>query len=148
MKMIKEIMSSDVEVITPNDTLQTAARKMRDHNIGFLPVCDGEKLVGVISDRDVIVRGLADGMESRALVGYDLISTPPIYCFDDQDVEEAMQIMQQNQIRRLVILTRDEKQMVGVLSLGDVALYSEDDDSGNILQSVSEPASNSRPEPG
>ena len=144
---LREIMSDNVEVIHPDDTLQTAAEKMRDRDIGFLPVCDGERLIGVLTDRDLITRALADGLESNAMLGRDLVTSPAIYCFDDQGVDEAAKLMHDNQIRRLVVLSRD-KQMVGVLSLGDLAMTTDDKLSGDVLQSVSEPMSASRPEPG
>ena len=144
---LREIMSDNVEVIHPDDTLQTAAEKMRDRDIGFLPVCDGERLIGVLTDRDLITRALADGLESKAMLGRDLVTSPAIYCFDDQSVDEAAKLMHDNQIRRLVVLSRD-KQMVGVISLGDLAMTADDKLSGDVLQSVSEPMSASRPEPG
>ncbi|HZJ23946.1 MAG TPA: CBS domain-containing protein [Anaerolineales bacterium] len=144
---LKEIMTNDVEVIHPNDTLQTAARKMHDRDIGFLPVCDGDRLIGVLTDRDLITRALAEGMESKAMLGRDLVTSPAIYCFDDQSIDEAAKLMHDNQIRRLVILSRD-KRMVGVVSLGDLAMNTDDKLSGEVLQSVSEPLSASRPEPG
>jgi CBS domain-containing protein len=144
---LKEIMTSEVEVIHPNDTLQTAARKMHDRDIGFLPVCDGDRLIGVLTDRDLITRALAEGTESKAMLGRDLVTSPAIYCFDDQNVDEAAKLMHDNQIRRLVILNRD-KRMVGVISLGDLAMNIDDKKSGDVLQSVSEPLSASRPEPG
>ena len=145
---LKEIMTRDVEVIHPEDTLQTAAKKMRDRDIGFLPVCDGDRLIGVLSDRDVIVRALADGVNSSAIVGRDLITSPAIYCFDDQSLDEAAKLMHDNQIRRLIILSRDDKRMVGVISLGDLAINVDDKLSGDVLQSISEPESINRPEPG
>ena len=144
---LREIMTSNVEVIHPDDTLQTAAEKMRDRDIGFLPVCDGNRLIGVLTDRDLITRALADGMESKAMLGRDLVTAPAIYCFDDQSVDEAAKLMHDNQIRRLVVLSRD-KQMVGVISLGDLVMTSNDKLTSDVLQSVSEPMSASRPEPG
>jgi len=144
---LREIMTSNVEVIHPDDTLQTAAEKMRDRDIGFLPVCDGDRLIGVLTDRDLITRAFAEGMESKAMLGRDLVTSPAIYCFDDHSIDEAAKLMHDNQIRRLVILSRD-KQMVGVVSLGDLAMSADDKLSGEVLQSVSEPLSASRPEPG
>ena len=144
---LREIMSDHVEVIHPDDSLQTAAEKMRDRDIGFLPVCDGDRLIGVLTDRDLITRALADGLEAKAILGRDLVTSPAIYCFDDQSVEEAAKLMHDNQIRRLVVLSRD-KQMVGVISLGDLAMTASDKLTGDVLQSVSEPMSASRPEPG
>jgi CBS domain-containing protein len=136
---LSEIMTRDVVVMQPDDSLQSAAKKMRDRNIGFLPVCDGEELIGVISDRDITIRALADGMDVNIMLGRDLMTVPAIYCFDDQDINEAAKIMEENQIRRLVVLSRDEKRLVGVISLGDLARNEPADRSGQVLQKVSEP---------
>jgi len=138
---LSEIMTTDVEIIQPDDTLKMAAQKMRDRDIGFLPVCDGEALMGVLSDRDIAIRALADGMDIAVMLGRDLMTTPAIYAFDDQDVAEAAKIMEENQIRRLVILNRDDKRLVGVISLGDLARKGIMDISGRVLQKVSEPES-------
>ena len=136
---LSEIMTPQVEVIQPDDTLQAAAKKMRDRNIGFLPVCDGETLMGVLSDRDITIRALADGMDLNVMLCRDLMTTPTIYCFEDQDISEAARIMAENQIRRLVVLSRDDKRLVGVVSLGDLARNGATDLSGRVLQRVSEP---------
>ena len=138
---LSEIMTRDVVVMQPDDSLQSAAKKMRDRNIGFLPVCDGEELLGVISDRDITIRALADGMDSNIMLGRDLMTVPAIYCFDDQDVSEAAKIMEENQIRRLVVLGREDKRLVGVVSLGDLARNEPADRAGQVLQKVSEPES-------
>lgn len=136
---LSEIMTREVEIIQPDDPLRLAAKKMRDRNIGFLPVCDGETLLGVLSDRDITIRALADGMDVNIMLGRDLMTTPAIYCFEDQDVSEAAKIMAENQIRRLVVLSRDDKCLVGVISLGDLARSGTVDLSGKVLQKVSQP---------
>jgi CBS domain-containing protein len=138
---LSEIMTRDVVVLQPDDSLQSAAKKMRDRNIGFLPVCDGEELIGVISDRDITIRALADGMDVNIMLGRDLMTVPAIYCFDDQDIREAAKIMEENQIRRLVVLSREDRRLVGVVSLGDLARNDSADRSGQVLQKVSEPES-------
>lgn len=138
---LSEIMTRDVAVMQPDDSLQSAAKTMRDRNIGFLPVCDGEELLGVISDRDITIRALADGMDVNIMLGRDLMTVPAIYCFEDQDVSEAAKIMEENQIRRLVVLSRADKRLVGIVSLGDVARHESADRSGQVLQKVSEPES-------
>lgn len=135
---LSEIMTREVIVIQPDDSLQSAAKMMRDRNIGFLPVCDGEDLLGVISDRDITIRALADGMDVSVMLGRDLMTSPAIYCFEDQEVNEAAKIMEENQIRRLVVLSRENKRLVGVISLGDLARNATDR-SGKVLQKVSEP---------
>ena len=136
---VSEIMTREVEILQPDDTLHLAAQKMRDRDIGFLPVCDGKSLMGVLSDRDIAIRALADAMDINVMLGRDLMTTPAIYCFDDQDVTEAAKIMGENQIRRLVVLSRDDERLVGVVSLGDLAKNGITDISGKVLQRISEP---------
>jgi CBS domain-containing protein len=136
---VKDIMSKEVQVIHPDDSLQTAAQKMSSHDIGFLPVLEANELVGVITDRDIVLRGIAQGMNSNAMLGRELMTSPVIYCFDDQDVKEAAKLMEESQIRRLVILSRPDKHLVGVVSLGDLALNIKRDTSAEVLQKVSEP---------
>lgn len=137
---VKDIMTRDVEVIHPDDPLQEAARRMRDRDIGFLPVCDGDRLVGVVTDRDLILRGLAEGTDPSTSIGRGLMTSPVVYCFDDQDVKEATKLMEDHQIRRVAVLSRENKRLVGVISLGDIARNSTKKVSGEILESVSEPA--------
>jgi CBS domain-containing protein len=136
---LSEIMTRDVEIIQPDDSLQLAAKKMKDRNIGFLPVCDGGTLMGVLSDRDLTVRALAEGMDVNIMLSRDLMTTPAVFCFDDQDVSEAAQIMEQNQIRRLVVVSREDQSLVGVVSLGDLARVTSTDMSGKVLKEVSAP---------
>jgi CBS domain-containing protein len=142
---LSEIMTREVEIIQPDDTLRLAAQKMRDRDIGFLPVCDGENLMGVLSDRDIAIRALADGMDLNVMLSRDLMTSPAIYCFDDQDVTEAAKLMEENQIRRLVVLSREDKSLVGVVSLGDLARKGITDISGRVLQRVSEPENEQLP---
>lgn len=136
---LSEIMTREVVILQPDDSLQSAAKKMRDHDIGFLPVCDGETLLGVLSDRDITIRALADGMDVNIMLGRDLMTAPVIYCFEDQDVNEAARIMEENQIRRLVVVSRDDKRLVGVISLGDLARNGTAQLSGKVLRKVSRP---------
>ncbi len=136
---VKDIMTKEVQVIHPDDSLQAAAQKMSSHDIGFLPVLEADQLVGVITDRDLVVRGIAQGMNSNAMLGRELMTSPVIYCFEDQDIKEVAKLMEESQIRRLVILNRPDKRLVGVVSLGDLALNSKSDTSAEVLQKVSEP---------
>ena len=134
---IKEIMTHTVEVIHPSDTLQNAAEKMRNHNVGFLPVYNGGELIGVLTDRDIVVRAMAKGADPRTMLSWEMITSPAIYCFDDQSVDDAIDLMHDNQIRRLVILNRTTKQLAGVISLGDLAINVDDKMSGEVLQYIS-----------
>src|SRR6266487_2062025 len=136
---LKEIMTNDVEVVHPDDPLQAVAQKMRERDIGFLPVCDGDRLVGVVTDRDIIVRATAEGLNPNTTIGRDLMTSPIIYCFDDQDVKEAAKLMERNQIRRVAVVSRADKRLVGVVSLGDIANNGTKEMSAEVLHSVSEP---------
>ena len=136
---LSEIMTRQVEVIQPDDSLQFAAKKMKDRDIGFLPVCDGTTLMGVLSDRDITIRALAEGMDVNVMLSRDLMTTPAIYCFDDQDISEAAKVMAEHQIRRLVILSREDERVVGVISLGDLARSDSNELSQKVLQRVSAP---------
>ena len=134
---VKDVMTRNVEVIQPNDSLQMAAQKMRDRDIGFLPVYEGDELIGVVTDRDIVIRAIAGGMNPDAILGRELVTSPFVYCFDDQDVEEAARLMRQNQIRRLVILDRNNNQLVGVVSLGDLAGTVKEKTAGQTLEGIS-----------
>jgi CBS domain-containing protein len=134
---VKEVMTREVEFIQPNDSLQTAAQKMRDRDVGFLPVYEGDELVGVVTDRDIVIRGIVSGLNPGAIVGRELATAPVIHCFDDQDVEDAARLMRQNQIRRLIVLDRNNNRLVGVVSLGDLAGIVNDKTSGKVLQGIS-----------
>jgi len=136
---LKDIMTKEVVVVDPKSSLKDAAQKMRIRDIGFLPVCEGDQILGVVTDRDIIVRSTAEGTNPNTSLGRDLITTPAVSCFDDQDVEEAARLMEEHQIRRVIVLSRDDNRLVGVVSLGDIARGSTRKTSAEVLQSVSEP---------
>jgi CBS domain-containing protein len=117
---LREIMTTDVEVISPDIPLQQAAQRMREIDTGFLPVGENDRLVGTLTDRDIAVRAVADGRDPKATRVRETMSEKVVYCFEDQDTKEAAQIMGEHQIRRLPVLSRD-KRLVGVVSLGDIA---------------------------
>jgi CBS domain-containing protein len=134
---VKEVMTRKVEVVQPNDSLQSAAQKMRDRDIGFLPVYEGDELIGVVTDRDIAIRAIANGTNPNAIVGREMVTSPVVYCFDDQDVEEAARVMRENQIRRLIVLDRKNNQPVGVISLGDLAGTVKEKTAGKTLEGIS-----------
>jgi CBS domain-containing protein len=141
---VKEVMTRGVECIHPEATLQEAADKMKSLDIGPLPVCENERLVGMITDRDITVRGTADGLPPRLGRVGDVMTPDIIYCFDDQDVSEAARMMELKQIRRLLVLNHDMR-LAGIVSLGDVAVKAGDANlTYEALERVSEPAAPQR----
>jgi CBS domain-containing protein len=136
---IRDIMTKQVEIVTPDTSLKDAARMMRDADIGFLPVGENDRLVGTLTDRDIAIRAVADGKDPNATVR-DAMSPNIEYVFEDQDTSEAAQLMSSKQIRRLPVMSR-EKRLVGVLAMGDLATKTHDDDVvGQTVQDVSEPS--------
>jgi CBS domain-containing protein len=137
---LKDVMTRDIEVIHPNATIEEAAAKMDMLDVGPLPVCDGNRLVGMVTDRDITVRATAAGKDPRATQVREVMTDNVVYCFDDDDTNEAARLMEEQQIRRLVVLDRD-KRLVGIVSLGDLAVTTQDDQlSGEVLERISEPA--------
>jgi len=138
--LIHDIMTTDVEVIRPEDTVVTAALKMRRLDVGALPVCDGRRLTGMITDRDITIRATAEGRAPGTTYVRDIMSPHIVYCFEDQQPEDAERVMQEHQIRRLAVLTR-EKNLCGIITLGDLAVKSgQEQEVGRTMRQISEPA--------
>jgi CBS domain-containing protein len=134
---VNEVMTRGVECVSPDATLQEAARKMKDLDVGPLPVCDNDRLAGILTDRDIAVRAVAEGRDPRATRVRDVLSPGVVYCFEDDDVQEAARLMEEKQVRRLVVLDR-AKRLVGIVSLGDLAVQTSDRDlAGKALEEVS-----------
>jgi len=138
---VSELMTRGVECARPNDNLANTAERMKRLNVGSLPVCgDNDKLVGMITDRDITVRATATACDPCGTSVKDVMTPDVIYCFEDQDVGDAVRLMEQNQVRRLVVLSRG-KRLAGIVSLGDLAVRAgERSLSGEALEQVSEPA--------
>jgi CBS domain-containing protein len=138
---VKEVMTQGVECAQANDTIASAAQKMKELDVGALPVCgDGDRLVGMITDRDITTRATAGCCNPGDTSVKDVMTPNIVYVFEDQDVTDAAGLMKENQIRRLVVLNRD-KRLVGIVSLGDLAVDTHDDElAGATLEAVSEPA--------
>jgi CBS domain-containing protein len=136
---IREVMTKSPEVIRPEATLAEAAKKMDELNVGSLPVCDGERLVGYLTDRDITVRATAAGDDPKGRTVSDTMTREVLYCRDDQPVRDAAELMRTRQIRRLPIINSDKK-LVGIVALGDLATDLPEQTSGDILEAVSEPS--------
>jgi CBS domain-containing protein len=142
MQSISEIMTRDVTVISPQDSVRRAAQMMSDWNIGALPVCDGQRLVGMISDRDITIRATVTDQSSEQIQVGDIMTDEVLWCFEDQTVGEVLQQMGDAQIRRLPVVNRD-MQLVGMVSLGDLATrHAADTD--DTLEDISMPSEPNR----
>ena len=137
MKAISDIMTRDVKVISPDGNLQQAAQMMRDQDIGSIPVCNGKKLVGMITDRDIVIRALADGKSPTDVKASDIMTDDIFWCYEDQTAGEVLQQMGDQQIRRIPVINRD-KELCGIVSLGDLATRA-NTDTDETLEDVSSP---------
>ena len=132
-----DIMTRDVEVIDMDASLREAAAKMKSLDVGLVPICDGETLKGTLTDRDITIRAIADGYDPAITKVSEIMTTDLAYCYEDQEIEEALSLMDVKQIRRLPILNRDQE-LVGIVSLGDLAVHSgEKELVGDTLKEVS-----------
>lgn len=143
MTQVAEVMTRGVRSMSPDDTLQFAAQAMEELDVGVIPVCEGERLVGVVTDRDITVRGVAQGLPADSTPIREVMSEDPEVCFEDDSVEDAAQKMQAAQIRRLPVLDEDEN-LVGILALGDIAAKTDGQDLAQVLSEISEPAAPAR----
>lgn len=134
---INEIMSRDVEVARPQDTIQDVARKMRDIDAGVIPVCDGDQVRGMVTDRDIVLRAVSEARSFDTPVA-EVMTSDVEYCYEDDDIAQAADKMAELQVRRLVVLDRD-KRLVGIVSLGDIAQQGKDKTTGQALEEISEP---------
>lgn len=137
MPDISEIMSTDVQTIKPQDSLRQAARWMADLDIGSLPVCDGKRLLGVVTDRDITIRGVALGLGPDSGSVADVMSDDVQFCTIDQDSEEVLLLMGKTQLRRLPVINLD-KELVGIISIGDLATR-QSGDVDTAMREISEP---------
>jgi CBS domain-containing protein len=136
---IQDVMTADVSFVAPDTSILEIARKMRDGDIGATPVVENERLVGMVTDRDIVVRVIAEGGDVRNKTARDAMSPGVLYCFSDQTVESVLDNMGDQQIRRLPVIDRD-KRLVGVVSLGDLALSGKRKAAGEALQEISQPS--------
>ncbi len=137
---IAEIMTRDVQVAQPHDTLQQAAQKMRDLDIGSLPVCDGKRLQGMLTDRDIAIRAVAEGLNVSTTRCSDIMTDEVYFVHDTETVENAAKAMSKRQVRRLPIVDA-QMNLVGIVALGDLATDTEDDArKGDVLEDISKSA--------
>jgi CBS domain-containing protein len=130
-------MTRGVEITSPDDTVQQAASRMAELDVGVLPVGENDRLVGMLTDRDIAIRAVAQGRGPDTKVREAM--TPEVrYCFEDEDLDEVVRNMGENKVRRLTVMSRD-KRLVGIVSFGDVALYGDSQQADTAATAVSEP---------
>jgi CBS domain-containing protein len=134
---VNQIMTAHASCVAPDNTLVEAAGLMRELDVGALPVCDGDRVEGMVTDRDIVLRGVADGRDANTATVRDVMSPGAISVFADQEVEEVARLMEEKQIRRLPVLNRSHR-IVGIVSLGDLAVSSNPAFSGIALKEVSQ----------
>jgi CBS domain-containing protein len=135
---VREVMTADVYTCRPDDSIVQIAELMRDEDIGAVPVVDDDRLIGMVTDRDIVVRGLADSKDPVAATARSVMTSTLLYCFDDQSVEEALGNMGEQQVRRLPVVDRD-KRLVGVVSIGDLCAAASPEQAGESLSQISQP---------
>jgi CBS domain-containing protein len=138
-KTIESVMTRDVEVINPNDTVREAAEKMATLNVGPIPVCDGQRILGMITDRDIVVRVIAKGLDPNVTRVADAMTANVEYCFMDDDIRTVLQHMADKQVRRLIVVDHSKK-LVGIVALGDLSQEASEREAGEALESISEPS--------
>jgi CBS domain-containing protein len=134
-----DILTPNPECVAPETPLTVAARRMKALNVGMLPICEKDRLIGMITDRDMIVRAVALGANPNTTPVREVMTPEVFYCYEDDDIQEAAELMERRQIRRLPVLS-SEKRLVGIVSLGDLAVRTHREQlAGEVLQRVSLP---------
>ena len=137
---VKDVMTQKVECVRPEATIQEAAAKMKSFDVGPIPVCEGDRVLGIVTDRDIVVRAVAEGRDCGTTRVKDVMSSDVVTATEDDDVKDVARLMKQHQIRRIVVVTRD-KRLAGIVSLGDLAVDTGDEKmAGDVLEKVSEDA--------
>ena len=137
MMKVRDAMSTDVKTIPATGSLHEVATIMRQNDIGSVPVAENDQLVGMVTDRDLVIRGLAEQLSADSQVR-SVMTGKVLYCYDDQDLDEAVRNMADQEIRRLPVVNRD-KRLVGVLALSNVAACDDDRLNGELLEGVATP---------
>jgi CBS domain-containing protein len=143
MKSVSNIMTRNVRVVSPSDSVIRAAQAMEELNVGAVPVCDGQRLVGMLTDRDIVVRGVAQGMADADTKVSEIMSREVKWCLQDQSVDEVLGVMSQHQIRRMPVVDA-QHQLVGIVSVGDIATKAEESHVADLLSEISETESQHR----
>ncbi|SDK28181.1 CBS domain-containing protein [Sediminibacillus albus] len=134
MTTVQEVMTDNVTEAKPSDSLESLAREMDEHDVGFLPIAEEDKLVGVVTDRDIVRRGLAKDFKSNGVAAEQIMTEKVITALPDMKVEEASRLMQDHQIKRLLVA--EDRKIKGVVSLGDLAISNNEQSAENALGEI------------
>lgn len=138
--LVKDVMCDFPQFIPPETTLREAAERMRDYDFGFLPVGENDRLIGMVTDRDIAIRAIADGLDPNTTTVRDIMSQAVLYCWEGDSIEDAADSMEDNQVRRLIVLD-ENKRMTGILSIGDIARRCHNDElCGELIEEISKAA--------
>jgi CBS domain-containing protein len=135
---VSECMTTDVEIVTPDQNIQEAAQFMLSADAGAMPVGEGDRLIGMVTDRDITVRAVAQGLGPDTAIR-EVMTEDLVYCYDDDEVEEVALRMSDSQVRRLPVLSRDGDTLVGIVSLGDITRSDDADAAKVALDGVTDP---------
>jgi CBS domain-containing protein len=137
---VREIITPDPQCVSPDALLVDVAQRMKSLDVGMLPICENDRLVGALTDRDITIRAVAQGLDPKMTKVRQVMTRDVIYCFDSQSLKDAAHLMEERQIRRLPVLNED-KRLIGIVSLGDLAVRpGKERLAGEVLERVSEPA--------
>lgn len=148
MKTIADVMSRDVTSVTRDDTIQRAAELMDDLDIGALPVTDGNRLIGIITDRDITIRATAAGRGPAETLVTEVMSEDICHCFEDQSINEVMRDMRDIQVRRIPVVSRDGRKLIGIVAMADLLLDEAgdgDSEAAETLRDISSPTAPGQP---
>ena len=137
-KSIQEVMTSSPTTVQPDGSVVDAARVMRDEDIGIVPVVEGDRLIGTVTDRDIVVRLIAEGRDAQSTTVREIASTDLVTVDPQQGLDEALRLMAQHQVRRLPVVEEDGK-LVGIVAQADVARQDDDARTGEVVEEISEP---------
>jgi CBS domain-containing protein len=140
---VRELMTPNPETISPATTIRESAEKMLALDVGMMPVCEGENMVGVVTDRDITTRAVAKGLDPNSTHVRDIMSPDLVCCYEDDDIHDCIKLMEGSQVRRVPVLDRADR-LVGVISLGDLAVRQRDNEemkklTEEALEQISEP---------
>ena len=141
MTQIKDVMSRDYKFISPHASIHEAAQIMRDLDIGFLPVAEKDRMIGMVTDRDIVVRSAAEGTKPTSQEIGEIMTPKTYYCYDDQEIEDVCNNLGEIQVRRLPVVNRD-KRLVGIVSLGDLAQEASRPNVGQTQQQITAECAN------